>query len=441
VTWDGAGAITTGPNNLIRLQSDFWSPSGCLSTDTHPFAAPCQPFFYGLADVPEGSITFTGFLHDGAVDFENGITTFPSARASVQQEQVTVADAAAIESQISFKDMGGEEEAAGATAEADADTDPASSYPASAGATLAAPGAFLERLQTDCCDEMGLRFTVSSGQTGTASATTSASAADPDACPPTGTRETDVLPCAGAEVRQINPVAASVPFDHVTAIGDANVVRVTGPGSASQATADRDAVTGTDGLVDVQATRALPELFLGGFPTSGMTPPAGMSVTNTDDANYCMRVTGYADSAHAVAGDATATAPTASVDGGTFTYYDETTSSYVSLPVTDPALESLNVHCDSGNQSVGADTVRWEVRITGSNPNSTNRIFAASVPAAVQSTDSGDNLEAGSSVQPIRITFRYLMWVNGTAEIDLTVAVDPGRLVASGVYGPPPEAG
>jgi hypothetical protein len=81
------------------------------------------------------------------------------------------------------------------------------------------------------------------------------------------------------------------------------------------------------------------------------------------------------------------------------------------------------------------------VRITGSNPNSTNRIFAASVPPAVQSTDSGDNLEAGSSVQPIRMTFRYLMWVNGTAEIDLTVEVDPGRLVASGVYGPPPEAG
>ncbi|HET9312138.1 MAG TPA: hypothetical protein VFP41_13055, partial [Actinomycetota bacterium] len=406
-----------------------------------PFAAPCQPFFYGLAEVPEGSITFTGLLHDGAVDFESGIMNFPSARASVQQEQVTVADAAAIESQISFKDTAGLEEAAGLVAEADADTDPASSYPATAGATLAGPGAFLQRLQTDCCDEMGLRFTVSSGQTGTSSVTTSASAADPDACPPSGTRETDVLPCAGAEVRQMNPVTATVPFDHVTAIGDANVVRVTGSSSASKATADRDPVTGTDGIVDVQASRALPALYLGGFPTSGMTPPAGMSATNTDDANYCMRVTGYADSAHAAAGEGTSAAPTASIDGGTFSYYDEATSSYVSLPVSDPALDLLSVHCDSGNRSVGADTVRWEVRVTGSNPNSTNRVLAASVPPAVQSTDSGDNLEAGSSVQPIRITFRYLVWVNGTPEIDLKVSVDPGTLLTSGIYGPPPEAG
>jgi type II secretory pathway pseudopilin PulG len=441
VTWDGAGAISNAPNNLIRLQSDFWSPSGCLSTDTHPFAAPCQPFFYGLADVPDGSITFTGLLHDGFVDFDSGIMTFPSARASVQQEQVTVADAAAIESQISFKDSNGLEEAGGLTAEADADTDPASPHLATAGATLAGPGASRQRLQADCCDEMGLRFTVASGQTGTSSAATSASAIDADACPPSGTRETDVLPCAGAEVRQTNPVTATVPFDHVTAIGDGQVVRVTAPASASRATADRDAVTGTDGLVDVQASRALPALYLGGFPTSGMTPPAGMSVTNTDDANYCMRVTGYADSAHASAGDGTSTTPTATVDGGTFSYYDQATSSYVSLPVSDPALDSLDIHCDSGNQSVGTDTVRWEVQVTGSNPSSTNRIFAASVPPAVQSTDSGDNLEAGSSVQPIRITFRYRVWINSTAEIDLVVSVDPGKLVASAVYGPPPEAG
>jgi type II secretory pathway pseudopilin PulG len=441
VSWDGAGAISNAPNNVIRLQSDFWSPSGCLSTDTHPFAAPCQPFFYGLAEVPDGSITFTGDLHEGFVDFERGVLTLPSARASVQQEQVTVADAAATESQISFRDSTGLQEAAGVTAEADSDTDPASSIPLTAGATLAGPGSSLDRMQADCCEEMGLRFTVSSGQTGTASASTSASAADADACPPSGTREADALPCAGAEVRQMNPVTATVPFDHVTPIGDAQVVRVTGPSSSSMATADRDAVTGNDGLMDVQATRVLPDLYLGGFPASGMTPLSGMSTTDTDPANYCMRVTGYNDTARVYAGELTSTAPAASVGGGTFSYYDSSTNSYTSLPVTDASLDSLSFTC-SKSQTVDGDTVQWFVSVNASS--GITGITHAQVPSATHTTDPGNSqikLETESVVQPIRITFDYELRVNGAKEIDLVVSVDPGTLLASAVYGPPPESG
>jgi type II secretory pathway pseudopilin PulG len=441
VTWDGTGAISNAPNNLIRLQSDFWSPSGCLSTDTHPFAAPCQPFFYGLAEVPEGSITFTGDLHEGFVDFDTGVVTFPGARATVQQEQVTAVDAAATESRISFRDSSGLEEAAGVTAEADADTDPASSYPLTGGATLAGSGDSLERMQTDCCDEMGLRFTVDAGQTGVASASTSASAADADACPPSGTREADALPCAGAEIRQVNPVTATVPFDHVTAIGDAQVVRMTGPASASMATAERDAVTSADGLIDVQATRVLPDLYLGGFPTSGMSPLTGMSATDTDAENYCMRVTGYSDSARVYAGEQTATAPTASIDGGTFSYYDSATQSYSSLPVTDAALDSLSFTC-SKSVSIDGDTVQWFVSVNAAS--GITGITHAQVPAPKESTDpvsSQIKLETESTVQPIRITFDYELRVNGAKEIDLVVTVDPGTLLTSGIYGPPPEAG
>ena len=40
------GAIRSAPNNSVRLQSLFWSPNGCVNPNTHPFAAPCQPFFY-----------------------------------------------------------------------------------------------------------------------------------------------------------------------------------------------------------------------------------------------------------------------------------------------------------------------------------------------------------------------------------------------------------
>jgi hypothetical protein len=288
---------------------------------------------------------------------------------------------------------------------------------------------------------MGLRLTVDAGQTGVASSSTSASAADADACPPNGTREADALPCAGAEVRQLNPVTATAPFDHVTAIGDAQVVRMTAPPSASLATAERDGVTGADGLIDLQATRVLPDLYLGGFPTSGMTPLTGMSATDTDAENYCMRLTGYADSARTYAGEQTATAPTASIDGGTFSYYDSATQSYASLPVTDPSLDSLSFTC-SKSATVDGDTVQWFVSVNAAS--GITGITHAQVPDPTHTTDpvsSQIKLETGSTVQPIRITFDYELRVNGAKEIDLVVTVDPGTLLTSGIYGPPPEAG
>ena len=123
VTW-GNGAIANGPNNIVRLQSQFWSPSGCVSSSTHPFAAPCQPFYYGLAQVPEGSISFSGQLHDSFVDWEKGALTFPEARALSQQEQIISTTADATESRIEMQDSAGLEEGGGTTAQSVADTDP-----------------------------------------------------------------------------------------------------------------------------------------------------------------------------------------------------------------------------------------------------------------------------------------------------------------------------
>ena len=74
-----------------------------MSSTTHPFAAPCQPFFYGLASVPAGSVTFGSInLHEFAVDLQQATMTFPSARASLQQEQVSNLDADAVESALSI---------------------------------------------------------------------------------------------------------------------------------------------------------------------------------------------------------------------------------------------------------------------------------------------------------------------------------------------------
>jgi hypothetical protein len=44
-------------------------------------------------------------------------------------------------------------------------------------------------------------------------------------------------------------------------------------------------------------------------------------------------------------------------------------------------------------------------------------------------------------VSPIKVTFRFRIIVNSTDEVDLKVTIDPGTLVARGIYGPPPSAG
>ena len=437
VSWD-TGAISNAPNNIVRLESNFWSPSGCVSSETHPFAAPCQPFFYGLATVPAGSVTFSSIeLHEFGVDLERAIVSFPSADAALQQEQISTLEADATESAISMEGSGGLTETAGARALVKADSDPGTPTAASGGATLNAPGAFLEELQSDCCDEIGLQLDVPAGQVGDAAVSTAAKASDAFACPPTGTRETDSLGCAGARVQQANTVTAVTPLDHAVAAGPATVVRLAAPGSSSTATAERDAVTGQNGLVDVQATRTLGSIYLGGFPVSGMTAPTGMSATAGADNNFCMRVTGYGDTARVYAGARSSTAPAASVSGGSFVYYDSGTSTYQTRSVTDASLSTLAFTCTT-TQTVGGDSVTWRVTVAAGG------VTPASVPAATNETlpsDSQTRLEQEATVQPINVTFRFQVIVDGRNEVDLTVAVDPGTLSARGVYGPPPAAG
>src|SRR6266540_3648212 len=58
VSW--AGGDRPGAAHRVTLQTIVYSPSGCLSTATHPYAAPCQPFLYGNAAAGQASIHITG---------------------------------------------------------------------------------------------------------------------------------------------------------------------------------------------------------------------------------------------------------------------------------------------------------------------------------------------------------------------------------------------
>src|SRR5439155_14611054 len=54
--------LSQGRTSRVQTQSLFYSGSGCLSTQTHPFAAPCQPYFFVNADNSAGLVHVTGSL-------------------------------------------------------------------------------------------------------------------------------------------------------------------------------------------------------------------------------------------------------------------------------------------------------------------------------------------------------------------------------------------
>jgi Tfp pilus assembly protein PilV len=428
------GAIASGPNNSVRVQSLFWSPEGCVNSTTHPFAAPCQPFFYGQVDAPQPLLGVTGQLFDFAIDFESLEVTLPGVAATAQEEQTTDLDATSTLSGITFVDSAGEESAGNQQAKADADNKAETATGVTGGGTTTDVTVdTLSRVVTGCCGQIGLRATVAAGDFEGRSASVDASGVDTYACPTTGTRETDLLPCSGAHARQVGTVTAEVLHSHVLApVGAANLLRVVGPAINTTVKIDRDAAgTNEDGLIDVLASRTLGTVQLGGFPTSGMMPPAGMSSTATDATNYCVRLVGYSDTARSIAGESSATNPSASITAGTFFYYNG--AGYSSKAATDSTLDTLTVTC-SRTQLVGASTATWRVTvISGGIVHAT-----ATTAQTTDPTNSQIRWDASASTQPIEITIRYEFIVDGVTQINLSATFDPGELLARGIYEPPP---
>ena len=443
VSWQGGGAIASGADNLVRVQSAFWSPTGCVSSTTHPFAAPCQPFFYGQALRPGTTISIAtdgafGAFHEGTVDLEEGSLVLPSAEAALQQEQVVDLDARTTISYVEVLDSSGRVKDGFVETAWAADSDPSTATVATDGGSAAAgAGGYLQRLQPDAGGEIGAKLTVAAIDAGSGGLSTEAALADPADCPPSGTVETDGLPCSGAQTLLGGTASIVAPMDHVVGtLGPATLVSVGAPATPSTVTADRDnsATASEDGLVDVQASRTLGTIRIGGFPSAGMVAPPGMMTTPTGDHNYCMRISGYQDSVRAIAGESTTTSPNASIVAGTFHYFSG--GVVLSKSVTDATLGALSVTCSS-TQVVSGKNVTWEVRVTA------GEIAPASESEATTSDPSDADIKwtTEARARPISLTVHYTITVAGVDEVDLLMTVDLGELVAQATYEPPPEFG
>lgn len=421
VSWASRRFSTTA--NEVQTQTLIFSPSGCVSTTTHPFQAPCQPFFFGQALVPRPTFTVSGTV-EALSAFDSAVFHGPSVEANVQIEQVAQVQTSVQTSGVERTVSGTLTQAAGARTSRTADNDPSTAtgeYSVNTSVSGAA-GSLSHGAGSNT-------LVVSNGGAGDAGSVASAVAASATApCPPSAT-ESDSQPCGHASGRQQNTASAVLTLGEVKDVnlGSTTLARMQAPGASSPSTAfsDRElGVGGADGRLEQSANRVLGTVNIGGLP-SVMTAPANWNGANAWN-GYLVSLVGYQDSASAQAGTS-APAPSAS-RSGTIHYWNGT--GYTSVAVGSAGTLNLSVSLaqviDGENVTVSlSGTTAPASNITSSTPSGGGSITRNEVRA-----------EAGS---PLVGSFTYTIAVNGETVVDLSVAVSLGNLLARGTYEPAPS--
>ena len=451
VTWTGGRSY---PTKLVRIQSLFYSPAGCRSPNTHPFAAPCQPYFFGTANVPAAEINLTGQIQ--GIPFQGGDLISVGADSSVQHEQLSQAQASYTASGVHLAESTGTSSEGSATeVTTAADTDPGSPTTSTYGEADLAPTAAASVQSPSGGGTVQATFGTAGGDTAAARSTTAAGVVN--VCPPAPAGgETDDQPCAGANAQQGGALSAVALLDGFTApLGSATIAKIEPPANPSTtfvnhtlypATGICSPVNGADGCIEPTASRRLGTVNIGGLP-SAMTPPANWSGANPWN-GYLVSIVGYEDQVSAPVGrqvlpsatSGTAVpAPSASVTGGTIYYWNPALGAYSNVPVTNSLLGTTLVSSSSLSlaQVVNAHTVSVNMSVQ------TGTVEPATTAVKTTVDGAGDlsRTESSAQVTPPKLTVRYEVWVDGNNVVALDIVVNLKTMEARGVYGPAPLPG
>ncbi|HET7236440.1 MAG TPA: hypothetical protein VFK59_08405 [Actinomycetota bacterium] len=447
VTWSG-GLKGRAPNKLVRVQSLFWSPGGCRNTATHPFAAPCQPFLYGSANVPRSSIFVEGTVDQ--LSFAHGDLLTPGLSSSVQQEQIQKAQGAWRGAEILLTDTASVETGgAGAAGSTDADSDPGTTTPTYG--SYACPGDIV-------CGAGALDLSASDNAIGftapgvTAGIDSAIAAGGASVCPPSpATAETDGLMCSGGSIIQGGSLSATLTLAHDgLAPGAITLAQVAAPAQASTTFVHRNAFPSTtgcsptstsDGCTVSTASRSVGTVNVGGLP-AGFTPPEGWAGENAWN-GYLLSIVGYADTVSASAGTH-APLPTVS-QSGTIYYWNGT--GYTSVSVTDAALGAMT-SCDDAVVTGGPCS---EVELTQDFGGRLLTVILSTVPGCcapgstsitpAEPSGEATRTDAAAGSVPPTLQMSYELWDGATLIADLTISVNLGTLEARGTYAAAPVEG
>ncbi|MGA9160876.1 MAG: hypothetical protein WB297_08450 [Actinomycetota bacterium] len=437
VTWTGGRAA---PNKIVQVQSLFWSPTGCGSTSTHPFAAPCQPFFLGVSSVAQGNINLSGTV--AGTTFENGDLYTSGVQSSVQQEQLSQAEGSFKQSGVRLADSLGVETAAGdIAASSAADTDPgtgASTWSeVTCGTTVVCAGGSVSTGSSNT-----VVLAAPSGETARSDSTTVAGAAN--ICPPpTDTGQTDGKPCSGSRIQQGGTLSAVVTLDGAaTPLGSATLARILAASSPNKTFSDRvqysatglcSPATGSDGCLEQTTTRDIGTVNVGALPANvpATAPWTGASAWN----GYYFSIVGYSDSATAAVGTnssssasgGTVPAPTAPIGAGGAVYCWNG-SGYASVS----AISAAAVTCAPFDFSWTISGHLVRVQMTGTT--SPAVVTRSPQAAATSQTD------VTAQITPPGATVTYVVSVDGANVVDLTITVNLNTLEARGSYAAAPTS-
>jgi type II secretory pathway pseudopilin PulG len=445
VTWAGGHAAGS---KLVRVQSLFWSPIGCLNSSTHPFSAPCQPFFLGNATVPNGDVTVSGTVQ--GTSFSSLDILLMGATASVQQEQVASATASTHSIGASLVDTA-TTTAGGISGSVHVDGDPSTGVGpyqrVRCGTEITCSGATLTSPSAGGSNQVSL--TVPTTTSGESDAAITANSSNP--CPPSSvssTAETDGLPCAGAAVQQGTALVAVATINGATpALGGTNLARVGNSPNIGWAFADRvtypspvgagcTPAVSTNGCIAVSAGRQYGNLRLGGLPAN-MTQPISSGNCTVGGSFYFLTVNSYSDSATAAAGEGTPLA-TATLPSGTLYYWDQATSSCKSIALNSASLNSLNQSYTTTQNVSGTNVTVTLATVPGSTTAAS--ASAVSTPVTSSSPQPTRTDESAQVIAPV-ITVRYTISVPGLMLMDVTEAINLGTLTLDASYAAAPAVG
>jgi prepilin-type N-terminal cleavage/methylation domain-containing protein len=440
VSWDSPQI--SGVAEYVQVQSYFWSPTGCVSSNTHPFAAPCQPFYYGQALMPAGSISITG----GGItplSLASASLLLPEAESTIQQEQVSQVQGKIAASATTLVDAGacadpncnGGSTSSRTTA---ADADPSGATPTYAAIT---GGTFLGPSSTYTTTGGLASFTVANtaGDTGESEAAVTANATYP--CPPTpvpqASAETDSLPCGGSWIHQAGTLSMTATLNGYAAnLGTTTIASMASPGASSVKSytfSNRQGVAGQSGNLEDTVDRQIGTVVLGGLP-SAVPAPAGWS-------NGFVVLTGYHDRVFASSGTSASTT-TAAISAGTLKYWNGT--GYTTITLTGGGASGYGYSVPGYDQTVtstvSGHTVDVRFRLSTGSP------FAMGSQPTTATTSCGAGPCVSSATatvgSPIAATFIYSVTIDGSTVVnDLTFVVDLGTITAKSTYQAAPTAG
>jgi type II secretory pathway pseudopilin PulG len=430
VSWTSKAIATLG-TQTVKLQSLFWSPSGCVSSSTHPFAAPCQPFFFGQASQAAGKISVAGTI--GSTTFQSGWLSMMSGTSDIQQEQVVQIQSSLAGTGTSITDGTGTR-TTGSTAAITtaADGDPANTAPPYSAPPFSPTGGTVSSPTTTSSSVNWIKLTnPSSPSADTGSMDAAAFASGSSVCPPApAPPEVDGISCGGTRVTQggLQSVTGNIVSNNPTVDG-VTFLQLAAPASATTTFSNRDAISGQAGRVTETITRTIGRLDIGGLPAGFTATPSGFS-------GYFVSLTNYSDTVTAIAGS-TAGDPVATITSGMLSYYNGSGYTTVNLATT-PTYSIPSSWTQTVQQTNGAKKITVTMATTG--------IAMGSQPSKTSSPSGSGSIlrnDVTSSIgSPMSGQFSYSLAMNNSpAVVTLTFTLDLGAISARAVYGAAPTAG